>query len=171
MGNRAVLTTLNKGQSIKSLENSHNFAIYLHWNGSADSVVPFLEYCKIHGYRDLTQDRAYGFACLTQTIRNYFGKDGLSCGVGAVRTFGDPGDNGIFIIGEGWRIKNRISDGRIMARELIDYERVMGMLDAINRAQPQDSQIPYHVMRDFVLKDSGADIYIPKSLRRTNNDN
>ena len=46
MGNRAVITT---AEDLRS----GGTGLYLHWNGGLDSVGPFLEYCRLRGFRGL----------------------------------------------------------------------------------------------------------------------
>jgi hypothetical protein len=95
MGNRAVITTRDK-----------KLGVYLHWNGGRDSIEVFLKYCKEMGFRCPEADD-YGWARLCQVICNFFGDDGLSCGIGLYEELDtDNGDNGVYII-ENWEIVGR----------------------------------------------------------------
>ena len=94
MGNRAVITTKEK-----------DLALYLHWNGGIDTVAPLLKYCEMQGYRPPSSD-CYGWARMAQVMGNFFGGT-LSLGIGRYRDFGDPGDNGVYII-DGWKIVDHI---------------------------------------------------------------
>lgn len=95
MGNRAVITTEEK-----------KIGVYLHWNGDYNSVKAFLAYCKEENFRPPEED-CYGWACLVQTVRNFFGPDGLSVGIDLLdRLDLDNGDNGLYII-QNWRIIGR----------------------------------------------------------------
>ena len=91
MGNRAVITT-----------EARDLGVYVHWNGSRDSVEAFLLYCKLKGYRCPEND-CYGWARLCQVIGNFFGGE---CSVGIDRYNRldcDNGDNGVYII-KNWEI-------------------------------------------------------------------
>lgn len=94
MGNRAVITTPDK-----------DLALYLHWNGSRDTVEPLLRYCELQGYRPPTSD-CYGWARMAQVVGNFFGGS-LSLGIDRFDRLGDQGDNGVYII-DGWKIVDRI---------------------------------------------------------------
>lgn len=123
MGNRAVITTK------ENFENN-GIGIYLHWNGGRDSVEPFLEYCKIRGYRSPETDN-YGWASLVRVISNFFGGDGLSIGVDTVNNLDcDNGDNGVYFI-EDWQIVGR----KYAYAEQTGHDRIE-MLKAIDEAQP-----------------------------------
>ena len=93
MGNRCVIVP--KGV---------NMCVYLHWNGGPCSVIAFLEYCRMRGFRSFEDD--YGFARFCQVVGNFFGGD-LSLGAG---TFDAPDpntykhgdysylDNGVYVV-------------------------------------------------------------------------
>jgi len=101
MGNRATITAAPFDRS--------NVAIYVHWNGGRASIEAFCKAAKELGYRDPASDPAYGLARLTGLIATYFGLDGeTSLGLGTVDQLIKAGDdNGCWVIGEGWRIKER----------------------------------------------------------------
>ena len=95
MGNRAVI----------GFENQKT-GIYLHWNGSEESVKAFLDCAKSLGVRDPVSD-SYGVARLTQIIGNFFGGS-LSLGIGDLDSLDcDNCDNGTYIVGKGWEIVER----------------------------------------------------------------
>jgi hypothetical protein len=124
MGNRAVITTEKK-----------KIGVYLHWNGGADSVRPFLMYCKMKGYRNPEQD-CYGWARLCQVIGNFFGGT-TSLGIDEYdRLDTDNGDNGVYII-KNWEIVGRKYHSGL---EQDDHEP-LDMLIAIDETQPTIEQI------------------------------
>ena len=96
MGNRAAIRTTQS-----------NCGIYLHWNGGVESVLAFLEAAKQLDVRDPEYDDAYCLARLTQIIGNFFGGT-LSLGIMADVRGSDYADNGIFVIGKGFKIVERI---------------------------------------------------------------
>lgn len=131
MGNRAVITT-----------PEHEIAIYLHWNGGRDTIEPLLKYCDYQGWRPPTED-CYGWARLCQVIGNFFGGE-LSVGIDRFERFGNPGDNGIYVI-DGWKIVGRegLPDGfkeaaghdpdemlRTFDASMPEHCRLGGLLDA-----------------------------------------
>lgn len=133
MGNRAVITSVNK-----------DLGIYLHWNGGIDSVTAFLEYCKLRGFRSPETD-SYGYARLCQVLGNFFGADGLSVGVSPYINdrCSDPGDNGIYVIKD-WRIVDRLGNfhGGHEGYDLDD------MLRRIDMAQPTSQQLGSYLYAD-----------------------
>ena len=97
MGNRAIITT-------KENYENNGVGIYVHWNGSKESVQKWLDICAEKHYRK-PEDDSYGFAWLIYEIAKYFdeiGNSGLSVGIDKVHNFGIE-DNGIWII-EDWKI-------------------------------------------------------------------
>lgn len=124
MGNRAVVTFANrcevekylvpveKGGNGEKLEgfvadNPHRACVYLHWNGGRDSITAFLNACKELGYRGGASD-SYGVARFTQTVCNFFGSGGLSCGVDTLeQSDTDNGDNGVYVVDDNWEIIGR----------------------------------------------------------------
>lgn len=124
MGNRAVVTfakrceiekylvPAEKGGNGEKLEgfvadNPHRVGVYLHWNGERDSIEAFLGACKELGYRDGARD-SYGVARFTQTVCNFFGSDGLSCGVDTLEhSDTNNHDNGVYVVGDNWEIIGR----------------------------------------------------------------
>lgn len=127
MGNRCTITRPQK-----------DVYIYLHWNGGRDSVEAFLEYCRLRNFRSPESD-SYGLARLTQVVANFFG-GGLSIGIGAVgeniKSI-NPGDNGCYVVGEDWKIVERLffNDAEQNA-----YDRAEALI-AIDEAQPQKEQL------------------------------
>ena len=127
MGNRAIITTKNR-----------NTGIYLHWNGGRDSIEPFLEYCKLKGFRSPEADESYAFARLTQIISNYF-KGGLSIGIIPSSKNYEMIDNGTYIIGGNWEIVDRDYPYENF-KEQREY-KLKEMLREIDKAQPNDQQL------------------------------
>ncbi len=108
MGNRATITA--------APFNRKNAAIYVHWNGGRASIEAFCKAAKELGYRDPESDPAYGMARLTGLIATFFGiDDSTSIGVGTVDDLIDAGyGNGCWVIGAGWKIKERRGcDGKV----------------------------------------------------------
>lgn len=102
MGNRAVIC---------HSKTKNSTAIYVHWNGGLESVLAFLEVCRRRGYRCPTDDSSYGMARLCGLICEFFGGD-LSVGIGPLSTLDtDNHDNGAYLIGEEWTIKERFGAG------------------------------------------------------------
>lgn len=100
MGNRAVITTPEDFKSEKGV------GVYLHWNGGRDSIVPFLRYCKMRGFRCPEND-IYGWARLVQVIANFQDMEGLSVGIGHITQLDlDNYDNGVYLI-QDWEIVGR----------------------------------------------------------------
>lgn len=100
MGNRAVITV--------APFNSSNVGIYVHWNGGRASIEGFLKACRDLQYRDPSLDDSYAMARLTQVIGIFFGGS-ESLGIGVVSQLdADNGDNGTYVIGEGWEIVERL---------------------------------------------------------------
>lgn len=100
MGNRAVITTAPFSES--------NVGIYVHWNGGRASIEGFLKACRDLQYRDPSLDDSYAMARLTQVIGTFFGGS-TSLGIGVVSKLdADNGDNGTYVIGEGWQIVERL---------------------------------------------------------------
>lgn len=100
MGNRAVITTAPYSES--------NVGIYVHWNGGRASIEGFLKAARELQYRDPSYDPSYALARLTQAIGIFFGGES-SVGIGVVSQLdADNGDNGTYVIGEGWEIVDRV---------------------------------------------------------------
>lgn len=103
MGNRAVLALDNKEDSV---------GIYLHWNGGIESVLAFIDASKNIGARDPSSDGDYFLGSLINVIQCF----GLNTGINTIKNLDcDNGDNGLYIIGEGFSIKERVysSDKRL----------------------------------------------------------
>jgi hypothetical protein len=96
MGNRAVV----------SVEGS-KVGVYLHWNGSMESVKAFLRAAKDLGVRDPSSDTSYFYARFVQIIGNFFGGT-TSVGIDSIDHLDtDNGDNGVFIIDQNFHIVTR----------------------------------------------------------------
>ena len=133
MGNRAVMTTDNKSYEVS---RSSEIGVYLHWNGSRDSVEAFLKYCKLKGYRPPETD-GYGWARLCQVIGNFFG-GGLSIGIGKCCELDcDNWDNGTYII-KNWEVIDR---KYVHGVDPADGYDITDMLIEIDSRQPVDEQL------------------------------
>lgn len=124
MGNRAFIKFQGEGTGI-----------YLHWNGGRDSVEPFLEYCRLKGYRP----DGYGVARMCQVIGNFFG-GGLSLGVESTKGMStadlSAGDNGVYII-KNWKIIGRYPRD---VREQHEYDPIEFLL-SIDEKQPESEKL------------------------------
>lgn len=122
MGNRAVITTPDM-----------LCGVYLHWNGGRDSVEGFLTYCRLAGHRDPAEDGTYALARLVQVVGNFFGGS-LSVGVGPYDILDcDNGDNGVYVVGQDWKIVRRLFFRGAEQREYTLWD----MLRSIDEAQPE----------------------------------
>jgi len=127
MGNRAVITT-KKGWA----NQSNSVGIYLHWNGGRDSIISFITYCKIRGFRTPEED-CYGWSALNNVISNFFGGSGYSVGIDVVERLDlDNYDNGVYII-EDWQIVGR-EYNRNGEQDVYDLK---AMLLEIDKSQPK----------------------------------
>lgn len=128
MGNRAII----KGEK-------SNIGVYLHWNGGADSVEAFLEYCKLREFRDF--DDGYGIARFCQVVGNWF-KGGLSIGICECSAQTDEDakeyylDNGVYVINNKWEVVKRLDASDY--RE--GYDR-LEFLISIDEAQPESERL------------------------------
>ena len=136
MGNRAFIKF--QGQ---------NTGIYLHWNGGRDSVEPFLEYCRLKGYRP----DDYGVARMCQVIGNFFGGE-LSLGVMSTKGMSnadlDTGDNGVYIV-QNWKIIKRYPRD---VREQHEYDPLEFMI-GVDEAQPAKDQLGEAYIREHAFAD------------------
>lgn len=143
MGNRAVVTfakrceiekylvPAEKGGNGEKLEgfvadNPHRVGVYLHWNGGRDSIKAFLAACKELGYRVGASD-SYGVARFTQMVCNFFGSDGLSCGVDTLeRSDTNNYDNGVYVVGDNWEIIGReFAHGEQSGYDVSDFAKFL----------------------------------------------
>lgn len=161
MGNRAVIITNdNLGEVGYSDKVKHYYSdgvdlqdrkdkvgIYLHWNGGRNSIQGFLDYCKIKEHRDPTDDN-YGMARLIQVIANFFGGT-TSIGVDTLNHLDcDNYDNGVYIIGPGWKIVDRVYfEGQEQTSN--DPYR---MIQAINEAQPENERLSEEDLKQAYTK-------------------
>jgi len=132
MGNRAVITFGSEG--------SNAVGVYVHWNGGEASVKAFADTCLERGYRCPTSDPAYAMAGLIAVVQEFFGASGLSVGVGTLNNLDcDNFDNGVYRIGEGWRIIERWGKGsRPLTRGYFngcDREQYEGVMTLLKREQ------------------------------------
>ena len=102
MGNRAVITTKEK-----------RVGIYVHWNGGRESIEGFLKAARELGYRTPESDPFYAMGRLTGAICAFIGMcDPLSVGIGALEDLDcDNGDNGVYVIGDDWKVVERYGSG------------------------------------------------------------
>jgi len=135
MGNRGVITTEDK-----------NIGIYLHWNGSRESVEGFLAYCDLKGYRQPEIDD-YGWARLCQVIGNFFGGT-TSVGINRYeRLDTDNWDNGVFII-KNWEIVGR----EFQRYSDIHQDNMEEFLKFVNERMPENERIPEKEIEDYAKK-------------------
>ncbi len=116
MGNRAVIATSTDPKST---------GIYLHWNGGVESVLAFLAAAKQLGFRDPVSNN-YGVAYIQALICVFF-KEGMSTGIGPIAKLDcDNGDNGMYILGDDFTIKDRIYsyDSTKSYEELTDKDKI-----------------------------------------------
>ena len=173
MGNRAVITIIEKKKySVNDILNG--VGIYLHWNGSQNSIRNFLLYAKMHEYY---HDDSYALARLTQLIANFFGGS-TSIGIDVVKHSDWTNmDNGVYVIGknfeireqmmflEDWRnplihevksIREQFKQG-LIKKEVIPFEGYneeedMTFLEEINSSQPVEEQLPIREMYNDLMK-------------------
>ena len=150
MGNRAVITNYIKGETLEEFKEGSNprIGIYVHWNGGVKSIVSFLMYCKMKGYRETNYDD-YGWARLCQVIANFFGGT-TSVGINLVENLDcDNWDNGVYLI-EDWEIKGRYYTTSEDS-EVNDYE-IIEMLKEIDSSMPESEQIGVENIEDLFYK-------------------
>lgn len=148
MGNRAVVTFANRNQVEKYVKDASRpmhlegyvkdhldtIGVYLHWNGGYDSINPFCMACKELGYRSPVSDN-YGIACFVQLVRNFFGIDGLSVGVGILsRLDYDNRDNGVFVVDDEWEIVGREYERSDQMMNYDYYEEFKNYLIGMSKA-------------------------------------
>ena len=153
MGNRAVVTFAKRceiekylvpaekggdGQKLEGFvaDNPNRVGVYLHWNGGRDSIEAFLGACKELGYRGGASD-SYGVARFTQTVCNFFGSDGLSCGVDTLEhSYTNNYDNGVYVVGDNWEIIGReFAHGEQSGYDVSDFTKFLVKLTkAVDKA-------------------------------------
>ena len=130
MGNRAVVTWVNSD----GIVDGDSIGVYLHWDGDFSSVKAFLQYCKIVGFRNPSEDN-YGIARFIQVVSNYFGADGLDIGVGRIADLDcNNFDNGMYIC-NGWDIVERAYVHEDCV-DVVNDNSIRYMLQSINADQP-----------------------------------
>ena len=82
----------NRAQVIFENEDGKGPVVYLHWNGSPESIYTFI---RALDHYEVRNDVHYRTARFIQLVGNYFGGT-LSLGVFAENTF-HPSDNGIYV--------------------------------------------------------------------------
>lgn len=131
MGNRALI-----------IPAGETFGVYLHWNGGYDSVYPFLEYCRLKGFRDFGGNNrdGYGIARFTQVVANFLGGD-LSIGIQAMHIGSERWqDNGAYII-DGWDIVDRISGSDYEFNDSMTETELKRSLLYIDECQPEKERL------------------------------
>lgn len=156
MGDRAVITA--------SKVKDSGLGIYLHWNGSIESVVAFCDVARQLNYRDPTIDEDYGMArlcsliCLVSPFADAIGGAGSgirgSAGVGIndlSKLDCDNCDNGVYVIGPKWEIEDRWGLGSKpfkredieAARESQSYTQVVDyLIKELGRLEPAMCPLP-----------------------------
>ena len=108
MGNRANVV-------FESEQGTISPCVYLHWNGGAESIYPFLDELD---KRQVRADGFYDAARFVQLVGEFFDPDTLSLGItngpsaitpeALAKVQTDPGDNGFYIVtkhGEGYKVR------------------------------------------------------------------
>lgn len=158
MGNRAVIK--GKGSDL---------GVYVHWNGSYESILAFTQYCKLKGYRSPEVD-SYGVARLCQVIGNFFGGN-LSVGVwnmtGEIEL--SPYivedyllDNGVYELEE-WEIVSHWNDD-LTKDKICSESQLNAFLCEIDKCMPKEEQLGADFIKAEVVETSklniGDKIYI-----------
>ena len=102
--------------------------VYLHWNGGIESVVGFLKYCELKGYRD------GDFARFIQVVGNFFG-GGNTIYLEKFNSNIDT-DNGIYLV-HNWKIVNKKVDKNILTKQSFKE-----LFKIINSTQRKEEQLP-----------------------------
>ena len=102
--------------------------VYLHWNGGVESVVGFLKYCELKGYRD------GDFARFIQVVGNFFG-GGNTIYLEKFNSNIDT-DNGIYLV-HNWKIVNKKVDKNILTKQSFKE-----LFRIINSTQRKEEQLP-----------------------------
>lgn len=120
MGNRAhVIFTDGK---------TFSPATYLHWNGGAESVYPFLDELRVRmGGR--WGDVSYGAARFVSLVADFFGQDGMSLGIVNGPQSDDAydlmpydhGDNGVYLVDVRQDVVRRFTSPNYSSDELIEW--------------------------------------------------
>lgn len=132
MGNRAVICSEKQW----AMRHTSGCGIYLHWNGGRDSIEAFLKYCELKRFRDFGWDYTYGYARFVQIVSNFLGGN-LSIGVGRLMDLDCEGDNGVYIIGDNWKVVGR---SNFTGCEQ-NYHKLRDMLLEIDKSQPKEEQL------------------------------
>lgn len=132
MGNRAVICSEKQW----AMRHTSGCGIYLHWNGGRDSIEAFIKYCQLKRFRTFDYDYSYGYARFVQVVSNFFGGS-LNVGVGRLMDLDCQGDNGVYIIGNGWKIVGR---SNFIGCEQNKYN-LKKMLLAIDKKQSKAEQL------------------------------
>ena len=102
--------------------------VYLHWNGGIESIVGFLKYCELKGYRD------GDFARFIQVVGNFFG-GGNTIYLEKFNSNIDT-DNGIYLV-HNWKIVNKKVDKNILTKQSFKE-----LFRIINSTQRKEEQLP-----------------------------
>lgn len=102
--------------------------VYLHWNGGIESIVGFLKYCELKGYRD------GDFARFIQVVGNFFG-GGNTIYLEKFNSNIDT-DNGIYLV-HNWKIVNKKVDKNIFTKQSFKE-----LFRIINSTQRKEEQLP-----------------------------
>ena len=141
MGNRAVVTFADSDETIptdtQELKDwiDARTGVYLHWNGGEDSIIPFLEYCRLIGARS---EVPHAIAVFTRTVSNFMGGT-LSACIGPCACLDtDNKDNGTYVV-QHWQIAARA----YMDRQEQAKHNYHQMLSDIDATQPQGVRLIY----------------------------
>lgn len=102
--------------------------VYLHWHGGVESVVGFLKYCELKGYRD------DDFTRFIQVVGNFFGGGNTIY----LEKFNSNiyTDNGIYLV-HNWKIVNKKVDKNIFTKQSFKE-----LFRIINSTQREEEQLP-----------------------------
>lgn len=129
MGNRAYIMS----------KHNNDVAVYVHWNGGADSIVPLFDFLgRVHpngGFKGDFMD-GVAFAQFIQVFSNAFGEATMEQVDGSDKEkLADGIDNGVYVV-DGWNIVEKVKGCCESAGH--DYDE---MLVYINSRQPQHMQL------------------------------
>lgn len=127
MGNRAVIT-------FDTADNAP--AIYLHWNGGRASVEGFMNAARDLGLRHADQDQGATLDKLAELIARHFFRCNVGMNVYRLHYAGtdrDNGDNGVYILGRDFEIKNRFF---VPGGEEINQAKTAAIVEQITATAP-----------------------------------
>ena len=138
MGNRAVIT-----------QSGSNKAVYLHWNGGRDSIVPLLYYAKNFAtFASISESpkalNTFALVCDCVGLNPYITQ--------MDRADTDNGDNGVYYIDENYNITGRAFNERNEQREYNFNEFLLWIDDNM----PKSKQRGKEHIESFIAKEQQA---------------